>query len=89
MAVTHFLNCDSSLLIPVVVVPHRLLHHIMPTLPELRVAEQEVQSSHGPVYVQLSPGAVAFLEERTTVEARVSRQLQAAIAKDQVTDPTK
>ena len=59
----------------------------MPTLTELRVSQQELQSGAqtGNVYVQYSPGAVAFLTERHVAEARLSRMMRNEIDKDEVT----
>jgi hypothetical protein len=50
----------------------------------LRVADQELLSGNttGRVFVRLSPGAAAILTERPTVQARVSRQLRAAVDAD-------
>lgn len=48
-------------------------------LETLRVADQELASSKKQVFVQLSPGAVAFCADRSVAQARVSRQLRAAI----------
>jgi hypothetical protein len=52
----------------------------------LRVADQELLSGNtsGRVFVRLSPGAAPILTERTTAQARVSRQLRAAVDKDPV-----
>lgn len=52
-----------------------------PTLEELRVADQELSSGNvqGRVFVQISPGAVAFLTDRPVAQARVSRLLKQAI----------
>lgn len=51
---------------------------------ELRVADQELSAGNhrGKVFLQLSPGAVAFLTDRPVAHARVSRHLQAAIDAD-------
>jgi hypothetical protein len=48
---------------------------------ELRVAGQELSSGKqtGQVFVQLSPGAVAFLTDRPVAQARVSRHLAEAV----------
>jgi hypothetical protein len=50
----------------------------------LRVADQELLSGNtaGGVFVRLSPGAAAILTERPTAQARVSRQLRAAVDAD-------
>jgi hypothetical protein len=50
----------------------------------LRVADQELLSGNtaGRVFVRLSPGAAAILTERPTAQARVSRQLRAAVDAD-------
>ena len=60
------------------------------SLQELRVADQELSSGsqQGKVYVQLSPGAVAFLSDRPVAQARVSRQLHGAIVASPVTPPS-
>ncbi len=57
----------------------------MPSLAELRVSQQELHSGAqtGKVYMQHSPGAVAFLTERQVAEARVSRMLRNEIDKDE------
>ena len=51
------------------------------TVQELRVADQELSAGDqtGPVFVQLSPGAVAFLTDRPIAQARISRHLRQAI----------
>lgn len=58
--------------------------HQPPSFEILRVADQELSSGNqkGRVFVQLSPGAVAFTIDRPVVQARVSRQLQRAIEED-------
>jgi hypothetical protein len=50
----------------------------------LRVADQELLSGStaGRVFVRLSPGAAPILTERPVAQARVSRQLRAAIDAD-------
>jgi hypothetical protein len=50
----------------------------------LRVADQELLSGNtaGRVFVRLSPGAAPILMERPVAQARVSRQLRAAIDAD-------
>jgi hypothetical protein len=54
------------------------------TIEELRVADQELKSGNtqGKVFVQLSPGAVAFQQERPVVQARVSRLIHEKIERD-------
>ena len=54
------------------------------SLEVLRVASQELSSGNqtGQVFLQLSPGAVAFSLERPVLQARVSRLLHEAIEKD-------
>ena len=55
------------------------------SLEVLRVASQELSSGNqtGQVYLQLSPGAVAFaFDDRAVLQARVSRLLHEAIEKD-------
>lgn len=56
------------------------------TVEELRVAQQELTSgsTRGEVFLQLSPGAVAFLTDRPVVQARVARQLRERVERDQV-----
>lgn len=54
------------------------------SLEVLRVASQELSSGNqsGQVFLQLSPGAVAFALDRPVLQARVSRLLHEAIDKD-------
>lgn len=54
------------------------------SLEVLRVAQQELSSGNqkGQVFLQLSPGAVAFQIDRPVLQARVSRLLHEAIEKD-------
>lgn len=51
-------------------------------LEELRVAKTELSSgnSSGQTFLRYSPGSVAFLTDRSVVEARISRLLQKEIA---------
>ena len=51
----------------------------------LRVSQQELSSGNqqGPVFLQLSPGAVALQQERPVLQARVSRLLYDAIEREQ------
>jgi hypothetical protein len=55
--------------------------NIVQDIESLRVADQELSSGNtaGRVFVRLSTGSVAFLTERPVAQARVSRQLRAAI----------
>ncbi len=57
----------------------------MPSVAELRVSQQELRSGaqSGKVYMQHSPGAVAFLTERHVADARVSRMLRNELDKDE------
>ena len=52
----------------------------------LRVAQAELSSgdTSGNVYMRLSPGSVAFLTNRSVVEARVDKMIQQEIAKHPV-----
>jgi hypothetical protein len=54
----------------------------------LRVSQQELSSGHqgGQVLLRLSPGAVALPVDRVVAQARVSRQVRAAIDAAAVTE---
>lgn len=58
--------------------------HQQHRIQELRVAGQELHSSRGNVWVQLSPGAVAFSIDRPVMQARNERLLRAAVEKADV-----
>lgn len=55
---------------------------------EFRVADQELHSGDqsGRVFIQLSKSSVAFLTDRSTAQARISRQLNNAIEESEKLD---
>ena len=54
------------------------------TMQELRVADQELHSGDqtGRVFLQLSPGSVAWIMDRPVAQTRVRRQLRQALEQD-------
>jgi hypothetical protein len=68
--------------------PSTKLPAASPSLAILRVSQQELSSGHqgGQVFLRLSPGAVALPLDRVVAQARVSRQVRAAIDAAAVTE---
>mmetsp|Transcript_32539 Transcript_32539/g.71418 ORF Transcript_32539/g.71418 Transcript_32539/m.71418 type:complete len:80 (+) Transcript_32539:100-339(+) len=50
-------------------------------LQALRVAKSELQTSSGPVHVQLSKGGVFFMEDRSDVRRKVDDEIRDIVSK--------
>lgn len=53
---------------------------------ELRVADHELHYGTGAVYTRLSAGAVGVMTDRAVAQARVSRQIVAAVREHEILD---